>query len=210
MAAYAKSARKTKAPGTAVVKVNGKVAGRITYQAGHQGALEPDLGGHIGPGKNVIEIELDSREPLPYSLLATWGSTVPAASPEAKVHMETRLARTELAMGDNVRMDVKVRNATAKGIPMAMARVGLPGGLTFQTWQLKELKDKKLIDFYETREREVILYFRSMAGSKVVDIPLELQARVPGTYTAPASRSYLYYTDEHKHWVAPTVVTVRP
>ncbi len=210
MAEYAKAARRTKASGVVVVKVNGKQAGRIAYEEGHQGALEFDLGGFIGTGKNVVEIELDSKEPLPYSLLATWGSTVPAASPEAKVLMETSIAKNHLSMGENVRMNVKVRNATAKGIPMALARVGLPGGLTFQTWQLKELRDKKLIDFYETREREVILYFRSMAPSKVIEIPLELQARVPGTYTAPASRSYLYYTDEHKHWVAPTVVTVTP
>ena len=37
---------------------------------------------------------------------------------------------------------------------MTLARVGLPGGLAFQTWQLEELRDKKLIYFYETRERE--------------------------------------------------------
>ncbi|HTM21495.1 MAG TPA: MG2 domain-containing protein [Kofleriaceae bacterium] len=210
LAAYAQASRRTKAPGTAIVKVNGVVAGRIEYEAGHQGAIEFDLRKVIGPGKNVIDIELDSKEPLPYSLLATWGSTVPAADPQAAVHLDTHLARTSVPMGETVRMDVKVTNATAKGIPMALARIGLPGGLTFQTWQLKELRDKKLIDFYETREREVILYFRSMAAHRVAEIPLELQARVPGTYTAPASRAYLYYTDEHKHWVAPSVVTVTP
>ena len=30
---------------------------------------------------------------------------------------------------------------------------------------------------------------------------ISLVAAVPGTYTGPASRAYLYYTDEHKHWV---------
>ena len=73
-------------------------------------------------------------------------------------------------------MDVKVTNATDAGVPMTLARVGLPGGLTFQTWQLQELRDKKLIDFYETRAREVILYFRALPPSAVRDIPLELMA----------------------------------
>ena len=27
-----------------------------------------------------------------------------------------------------------------------------------------------------------------------------LIAATPGKHTAPASRAYLYYTDEHKHW----------
>jgi len=210
MAAYAKASRQTRASGTVTVKVNGAVAGTLSYQAGHEGAIEFDLGKQIRPGKNAIEITLESKEPLPYSLQATWGSTVPATSPEAKVGLSTRIARDQVPMGETVHMDVRVENRTDKGIPMTLARVGLPGGLTFQTWQLKELRDKKLIDFYETREREVILYFRSMAPHKVAEVPLELEARVPGTYTAPASRAYLYYTDEHKVWVAPTTVTVTP
>ena len=92
---------------------------------------------------------------------------------------------------------------------MTLARVGLPGGLTFQTWQLKELRDKKLIDFYETRAREVILYFRAMKPGETREIPLDLVATVPGHYTGPASSAYLYYTDEHKTWVKPMTVTVQ-
>jgi len=33
-------------------------------------------------------------------------------------------------------------------------RIGIPGRLTLQTWQLKELREKGAIDFYETRPRE--------------------------------------------------------
>ena len=36
---------------------------------------------------------------------------------------------------------------------MTLARIGLPGGLTFQTWQLKELRDKGKVGFDETRQR---------------------------------------------------------
>ncbi len=39
---------------------------------------------------------------------------------------------------------------------------------------------------------------------------LFLVAAVPGKYTAPASRSYLYYTDELKHWTTPLSVEVLP
>ena len=83
-------------------------------------------------------------------------------------------------------------------------------GLTFQTWQLKELRPKGLIAFYETRAREVILYFRQLKPSQTLTLPLHLVATVPGTYTAPASSAYLYYTDEHKTWVKPIAVTVQP
>ena len=141
-------------------------------------------------------------------MAVTYRSQQPASSAEATVHVTTSLAKDRVPLGEGVRMKVRVENKTDAGIPMTLARVGIPGGLAFQTWQLDELKDKGAIDFFETREREVVLYFRSMAPKAVKDIDLDLLARVPGAYVAPASRAYLYYTDEHKHWAAPVQVAV--
>jgi len=59
---------------------------------------------------------------------------------------------------------------------------------------------KKQIDFYETRAREVIVYFRALPANAKKEIAVDLVANVPGTYTAPASSSYLYYTAENKTW----------
>lgn len=210
MAAYARESRRTEAAGAVSIAVNGKVVQRVRYEKGHQGAIELPIAEHLRPGKNVIELTVDSAAALPYSGGVQWGSKVPAAHPATKVRLAAALARTQVALGEGVRMNVRVENATAGGVPMTLARVGLPGGLTFQTWQLQELRDRKLIDFYETRAREVILYFRALPPSAVREIPLELMATVPGTFTAPASRAYLYYTDEHKHWIAPATVTVTP
>ena len=45
---------------------------------------------------------------------------------------------------------------------------------------------------------------------KKVDVPLSLIAAVPGKYTGPASRTYLYYTDEYKQWVGGLEVDIEP
>ena len=37
-----------------------------------------------------------------------------------------------------------------------------------------------------------------------------LQLNLPGEYRGPASRAYLYYNADHKHWVEPLKVTIRP
>lgn len=207
---YAKESRVTEAAGTVILRMDGKEVKRASYEKGHQGAIELPIGEYLHPGKNTIEITLESKESLPYSGLVTWGSKVPASNPATKVSLETKLAASSAKLGEGVHMDVRVTNTTNVGIPMTLARVGLPGGLTFQTWQLQELRDKGVIDFYETRPREVILYFRSLAPNATKDVPLELLANVPGTFTAPASRAYLYYTNEHKAWVAPTTIKVSP
>ena len=91
-----------------------------------------------------------------------------------------------------------------------MAIIGLPGGLEPRHDQLKELVKKGTIDAYEVIGREVVLYWRGLAAEAKVDVPLSLIAAVPGTYTGPASRAYLYYTDEHKQWVDRVKVTVKP
>ena len=33
-----------------------------------------------------------------------------------------------------------------------------------------------------------------------IEVALDLIARVPGEYRGPASRAYLYYNADHKHW----------
>jgi hypothetical protein len=209
MTGYTAATRVTQSAGTATLFINGKQAGKLSFEKGQKDPLVfDDLAAALNKGKNTLELRLDSDNPLPYSVAIEYRTTQPASSSDAAVTVATELMKDEVPMGEGVRMNVTVQNVTDQGIPMTLARVGIPGGLTFQTWQLKELKDKGLIDFFETREREVVLYFRSMAPSKKVDVPLELMAAVPGTFVAPASRAYLYYTDEHKNWAAPTTVTV--
>ena len=56
----------------------------------------------------------------------------------------------------------------------------------------------------------MILYWRSLEPEQKVELPLSLIAAIPGSYTGPASRAYLYYTDEHKQWADPLKVTIEP
>jgi hypothetical protein len=58
--------------------------------------------------------------------------------------------------------------------------------------------------------RDVVLYWRELSAGKTQEVSLSLVAALPGTYTGPASRAYLYYTNEHKRWADPLKVTVEP
>jgi alpha-2-macroglobulin-like protein len=159
-------------------------------------------------GKNTIELRLEGGATLPYTVSIDYRSARPQSSDKAKVSVATTLDKDHVKMGEGVKLRAHIENRTADGVPMTLARVGLPGGLVTQTWQLKELKDKGLIDFYETRPREVILYWRGMAPTAKKDIDLDLLAAVPGDYEAPASSAYLYYTAEDKAWAPPVKVSV--
>ncbi|MCW5806040.1 MAG: hypothetical protein KIT31_26985 [Deltaproteobacteria bacterium] len=207
---YANASRRADTGGALDITVNGVALPRVTWEKGRRGTIDVDLRKQVRPGKNLISIAQVSGSPIPYAGALAWTSTVPATSPATAVRLETAFAKTSTRLGEAVHADVTVKNTTDKGVPMTVARVGLPGGLAFQTWQLQELRDKKLIDYYETRPREVILYFRALGPKESRVLPLELLAQSPGTYVAPASRAYLYYTDELVHWVPPATVTIAP
>ena len=63
---------------------------------------------------------------------------------------------------------------------------------------------------YEVLGRDVVLYWRSLAAEQRVDVSLSLFAAIAGRYTGPASRAYLYYTDEHKTWIDGLTAEITP
>ena len=206
---YAEMSRARKAGGVVEVLVNGRAVQKVSFDPGRKEPIEiGDLEGALRPGENTIEVRLDSDTSLPYSAAIEYTSPRPTSSPEAPISVATSLAEAEVPVGEGVRVTARVKNLSGDGLPMALARVGIPGGLEFQTWQLEELVDAGTIDFFETGEREVVLYFRQMEPGAELDIPLELLAAVPGDYEGPASRAYLYYTDELIRWADPLAVRI--
>lgn len=207
--AYASSRARAQTPGTVTLVVNGKDVGSLSYQPGDREPLVfAGLQKHLTAGKNHVELRHTGQTALPYSLGVTYRSAQPATSAETKVELATRLERNLVKLGESVRLHVTLTNKTDQGLPMTLARVEIPGGLQFQTWQLKELREKGLIGFYETRPRQVNLYLRHMQPKQQVQLPLDLLATVPGDYTAQASTAYLYYTSEHKTWVEGSHITI--
>jgi alpha-2-macroglobulin-like protein len=210
LTAYSEHARTMQVAGKATLIVNGKPAGTIAFEKGRRESLVwDDVASKLTAGKNTVEVRLEGQgAALPYTITLEYRSNQPQSSPKAAIAVSTQLLKATAKMGDGVTLRAHVENTTNAGVPMTLARIGLPGGMVFQTWQLKELRDKGLIDFYETRPREVILYWRALPPSAKKDVDINLLANVPGTYEAPASSAYLYYTAEDKAWTKPVAITI--
>ena len=196
--------------GTLTMTINGKA---YNLKVDPKTTTELKLTGFAGDlksGKNTFALSAPGMKDLklPYAIKVAYRTAKPNSAAKGAVQVNVS-APKDAKVGDSVKVKVDVQNLTGNPLPMVLARVGVPGGLEQQKWQLDELKKKGLVDFYETREREVILYFRGMAakGHKTFDI--DLLAAVPGTYTAPASQAYLYYTDELRRYADPIKMTIR-
>lgn len=201
---YAQFARKTDSPGTIKILLKGKEIAKKSYLAGERGAIVIDsLERFLNEGTSELTVTFEgAKSALPYSLSVSYNSWQPISSDECKVKLETSIAAAKIKTGQTVRITSILTNKTESGLPMTIAIVGLPAGISPQPWQLKELQEKKVVDFYEVNGSSVVFYYRQMKPGEKRTINLDCKAEIPGFYTAPASRAYLYYTNEHKMWTS--------
>jgi TonB-dependent SusC/RagA subfamily outer membrane receptor len=199
---YAKFSKRTAEGGTLSVYLNDKLIEQKAYEKDSRGEISiASLDKYMQTGKQQFKVAFsDTKEALPYSLNINWTGYTPNSSDRCWVDLETRIATENAKTGNTVRLTTILKNKTDKGLPMAVALVGIPSGLSLQPWQLKELQEKHIFDYYEIRNNYVIFYYKSLNANAQHEINLDLKAEIPGNYQAPASTAYLYYTSEFKDW----------
>lgn len=196
--------------------VNGEVAAKVrTDDAEREDKNKitlPSFAHSLKAGQdNELELYLEGGAEMPYSIAITYFTPKPDNHDNCRVRLSTTLKDTKLVEGQGSEIRVALKNVDDKdGQPMTLAIVGLPGGLEPRHDQLKELVKAKTIAYYEVIGREVCCYFRQLQPSEEVQFRVDVVARIPGVYTGPASRAYLYYTNEEKHWNDPLAVTIAP
>lgn len=206
---HARLSHKTTSGGELIIKRDGQTIGKQAFAAGQQGTIRIDgLASKLEPGENRLTISLTGDNRMPYSLDVSFRSLTGPSDPACDVRLATKLAAATIKSGETVSLDAELSNATDKPLPMTVAILGLPAGLEPRAKQLDDLKKAGTIDYYETRPREIVCYWRKLSPNQKIPLRLDLVAEVPGQYTAPASRAYLYYTAERKQWTEPLRVTI--
>ncbi len=209
---FAKASKKTTEDGTIQVFVDGKKVAEKEYKAGDKGAITVDgLEQYLTKeGKHDIKVKyVGVKTPLPYSVAVNWNTTLPNSQTECAVDLKTKLAQLTANVGETVRLSATVTNKKSTDIPSTMVIIGIPAGFSVQPWQLKELQEKQVFDYYEIKGNNIAIYYRGMGPNSVKQINLDLKAEMPGEYHAPASVAYLYYTNEFKTWSGTDKITIK-
>jgi hypothetical protein len=216
---YTKANKKTPEAGELHLFVSDKQVASQSFAAGATEALTlavPDAENILKPGKNAVRVEITGKNVFPYTLTWSYQTRQPASAANCPVKLSAKLDRTQAQESDTVHLNVHVENASGKGQGMATAIVGLPGGLTIPE-DMKQLKDytrassdgqRPLVSAFEIRGRELVLYWRDLAPDQIIDVPIDLICRIPGEYSGPASRAYLYYNADLKHWIEPLKINI--
>lgn len=203
----AAASAKMDGPGRIVVSVDGKQVAEASFVGGERQPQTLDLGQWLSSGKHTVAVTLDGAS-LPFAVEAGWSTELPLSHADRRVDLQTSLDDSTIELGHTTRLTAKLTNRTNEVVPEPIARIGLPAGLEAQTWQLEELKKQGKIAFFETRPREVTIYWDGIGTQEIHEVALDLVATVPGAFTGPASSAYPYYDDQSPAWVRGLAVEI--
>jgi hypothetical protein len=216
---YTQANKKTAEAGELRLFAGSQQVAALPFAAGTAEPLTlsvPNAETTLKPGKNTVRVEITGKNVFPYTLTWSYQTHQPASAENCPVKLSTKLDRAQATESETVRLNVHVENVSGKGQGMAVAIVGLPGGLTVPE-DMKQLKEyirvptdgqRPLVSAFEIRGRELVLYWRDLAPDQKIDVPIDLICRIPGEYSGPASRAYLYYNADHKHWIEPLTIRI--
>ncbi len=178
-----------------------KIAEKYYYSKLNNPQLLDSLEKLLPEGKHKLRIRFSKNSGCPpYTLGIHWRTKTQQSSNESPLRFSSQLSSNKASVSDVVRLTATLINTQSKPQPMSLMKIGIPGGLSPQPWQLKELRDKGLFDYYEIFDNYLVFYFREMSPNEKKEIKLDLKAEMAGSYEGAASSAYLYYTDEYKRW----------
>lgn len=207
---YAQVKQKEQDSGVVYMSVNdGKTFSYQYNKKNYQPIIFDQLAAQLNVGRNQIKVRFEeTNRALPYDFSWAYTTTLPESQAECQVALTTQLNQSKVNLGEQVRLTTQLKNTSQEPLSNPIALVGIPAGLSVQPWQLKELQEKGLFDYYELTDDYVIFYYRFFEAAEEKVIHLDLKADIPGRYAAPASSAYLYYDNEWKDWGAALEVEV--
>jgi hypothetical protein len=203
-----------KGAATLHVSLNNELTEEIVIDAGNADVvhLVTFKAGFSPSGDNEVQIQVTGGGNLMYQVAShsylAWDQVEATPPGEEFLTIDVSYDRTELAVNDEVTVDVGVRLNEEGVVKMALIDLGVPPGFTVLTEDLSRLVEKGLIARYELAGRQVIVYLEDFSSEAPLNFSYRLRARFPMRAQTPASLAYDYYNPEKLAMQAPLVVTV--
>ncbi|MCP4548040.1 MAG: hypothetical protein GY835_16365 [bacterium] len=168
-------------------------------------------------GNNRVRIELEGASSeggrnLMYQVMTRyylpWDRVESLPATEELVSIDVEYDRMQLAVNDEVTVDVGVRLNKAGVVQMALIDLGVPPGFTVLTEDLSRLVEQGIISRYELTGRQIIIYLENLSSEAPLSFSYRLRARFPMRAQTPPSSAYDYYNPGDLTVQPPLEVTV--
>lgn len=163
-------------------------------------------------GANRVQIEVEGGGNLMYQVATRyylpWDQVPMVETLEEPITIDLAYDRTELAVNDEVAVNVSVRLNREGTVRMALVDLGVPPGFTVLAEDLSRLVEQGLIARYELTGRQIIIYLEDFAYGAPLTFSYRLRARFPMRAQTPSSGAYDYYNPADRAVRAPLEITV--
>jgi len=168
--------------------------------------------GFSSSGENRVQIELEGGGNLMYQVTTRyylpWDQVPMVEMMGDLITIDVGYDRTQLAVNDEVTVDVGVRLNKEGVVKMALIDLGVPPGFTVLTEDLSRLVEQGVISRYELAGRQIIIYLEDFSSESPLRFSYRLRARFPMRAQTPPSSAYDYYNPTGAAVRAPLELTV--
>lgn len=211
LVAYTANSSRLPGDGTMFVQVDGKIVSELPFSAKKMGRIAvPNLSPYFTQNNPQVKVFFEpAASAVPYDVDLSYDSYGPSDAAACPLKFSTNIAKTLVKTGETNRFSATISNTSSDPVASPMMVLGIPAGLSLQPWQLKQIMDQKGCDFYEIWDNMVVFHFRQLLPGEERKIDLDLKADIAGTFEAPASQAFLYYSNDQRVWSKPENVRVQ-
>jgi 5-hydroxyisourate hydrolase-like protein (transthyretin family) len=200
---------------TVTVLLNGQAVETFRINKDNSDVMKQiNLGKFLRAGTNQIQFLQSPSGELPFQLTgAYWLPSPASAIPAVPAHpepLEIKLQydRTTLAVSEQLRCTVTVRNNTRQKVNMAIVDLGIPPGFEVDTSAFEAMEQAGQAAKFEATGNQVILYLRELSESAPLQFNYSLRAKYPLRVQTPPSAVYEYYQPQNRAQSRPVELQV--
>ncbi len=159
-------------------------------------------------GENNIEINFAAKENKLFTLNLEYLNIFPGEQSKLfklSNHVENKIYN----IGDYVPINYEYKNLRDTGLGQTLIVIPLTGNLALIPEQLKLLKDKKNVDYYEIFNGNLVLYFAEIGPKEVKNINISYLCQVSGKSFMPPAYIYLYYNKDDSYYCYPNQINIK-
>lgn len=120
---------------------------------------------------------------------------------KCNLEMKIEYDSLEKKESDMLFINVLIKNKIEEKMGMIIVKLAIPNGCEVNYIELRKLKEKEIISFFELENDVVIIYLRGMKELEVREMKIVCNCKVCGEFASKVSVIYEYYNDEYKYYV---------
>jgi uncharacterized protein YfaS (alpha-2-macroglobulin family) len=132
-----------------------------------------------------------------------------AAEMPSPLGIDVKYDRTEMSTADALNVTATVTNRTGQPAPMVMLDLPVPAGFRADAEAFDKLVAAGTIDRYQSTPVQIIVYLRSLAANRSLELRYRLLPGAPAKLTVPTAKAWEYYAPERRGESKPASITVR-